>query len=75
MPSKIWVKVKAQAREESVTQLSAANYHVSVSAPREKGKANEAIVALLAEYFSVPKSQIKILRGHTAKTKLVEVGK
>jgi uncharacterized protein len=75
MPSKIWVKVKAQAREESVTQLSAANYQVSVSAPREKGKANEAIVALLAEYFSIPKSQIKILRGHTAKVKLVEIGK
>jgi uncharacterized protein len=75
MPSKIWVKVKAQAREESVTQLSAANYQVSVSAPREKGKANEAIIALLAEYFSVPKSQIKILRGYTAKVKLVEIGK
>jgi uncharacterized protein YggU (UPF0235/DUF167 family) len=56
MPSKIWVKVKAQAREESVTQLSSANYQVSVSAPREKGKANQAIIALLAEYFSVPKS-------------------
>jgi uncharacterized protein len=74
MPSKIWVKVKAQAREESVTQLSAANYQVSVSAPREKGKANQAIIALLAEYFSVPKSQIKILRGYAAKTKLVEIG-
>ena len=75
MPSKIWVKVKAQAREESVTQLSSANYQVSVSAPPEKGKANQAVIALLAEYFSVPKSQIKILRGHAAKVKLVEIGK
>ena len=74
MPSKIWVKVKAQAREEKVSQLSAANFQVSVSAPPEKGKANEALVALLAEYFSVSKSQVKILRGHTAKKKLVEIG-
>jgi uncharacterized protein YggU (UPF0235/DUF167 family) len=74
MPSKIWVKVKAQAREESITQLSAANYQVSVSAPREKGKANQAVIVLLAEYFSVPKSQIKILCGYGAKIKLVEIG-
>lgn len=74
MPSKIWVKVKAQAREESVTQLPAGDYHVSVFAPPEKGKANQALIALLAKYFSVPKSQIKILRGHAAKIKLVEIG-
>ena len=74
MPAKIWVKVKAQARKESVMQLTPGDYQVSVSAPPEKGRANEAVIALLAEYFSVPKSKVKILRGHAAKNKLVQVG-
>jgi uncharacterized protein len=74
MPSKIWVKVKAQAREESVTKLPAGDYQVLVLAPPEKGKANQAVIALLAEYFTLPKSKIKILRGHAAKIKLVQVG-
>jgi len=74
VPSKIWVKVKAQATEESVTQLPARDYHVSVCAPPQKGKANKAVIALLAKYFVVPKSKAKILRGHAAKIKLIQVG-
>jgi uncharacterized protein YggU (UPF0235/DUF167 family) len=74
MPSKIWVKVKASARMEGVTQLADGNYRVSVSAPREKGKANQAVIVLLAEYFSIPRSKVEILRGHSASTKLVQIG-
>ena len=74
MPLRIWVKVKASARKEGVTQLTGANYQVSVSAPREKGKANQAVIALLAEHFSLPKSKVAILRGHSASTKLVQIG-
>jgi hypothetical protein len=74
MPSKIWVRVKTLARKESVTRLADADYQVSVSVPPEKGKANQAVIALLAEYFSVPKSKVKILRGHAARMKLVQIG-
>jgi uncharacterized protein len=74
MPSKIWVKVRAQAREASVTQLPGGDYHVSVCAPPKKGKANQAVIALLAKHFFVPKSKIKILHGHAAKIKLIQVG-
>lgn len=37
------------------------------------GKANEALIKLLAMHFSVSKSQISILRGHTSRHKVVEV--
>ena len=74
MPFRIRIKVKARAKEESVTRLPAGAYQVSVSAPPEKGKANQAVIALLAEYFSVPTSKVKILSGHAAKIKLVQVG-
>ena len=74
MPSKIWVKVKPQAREENVTQLIGGDYQVSVPAPPEKGQANQAVIALLSRYFSVPKSKVRILRGNSARKKLIQIG-
>ena len=74
IPATISVSVKPQAKTESIKQISANEYQVTVKAPPHDGKANSAVVALLAEYFSVPKSQIKIIRGHTAKRKILTIG-
>jgi uncharacterized protein (TIGR00251 family) len=74
MPITISVAVKAHAKRESVTQVSAVEYQVSVKAPPHDGKANLAIIELLSEYFSVPKSKIKIVRGHAARKKLLTIG-
>ncbi len=71
---KIWITVKPQARREEVKKLANGEYSVSVRAPAREGKANEAVVELLAEHFSVPKSSIRIVRGDTARKKLIEVG-
>lgn len=70
---KITVKVKTGAREERVEKIDEANFAVSVKARPEKGRANSAVAAALAEYFRVPKSRVKILSGHSAKTKLLEI--
>lgn len=48
-------------------------YRVSVKRRAEKGRANEAVRRLLAEYFAVPVSSITIRSGHTARTKLVRI--
>jgi len=37
------------------------------------GKANEALVRLLAKHFSIPKTHITIVRGHTSRHKVVEI--
>lgn len=37
------------------------------------GKANEAVVAVLAEHFDVPKSRIVIVRGNTSRHKIIRV--
>jgi uncharacterized protein len=47
---------------------------VYVTAAPEKGKANEALLRLLAQHLGVPPSSLKIVRGHTARTKLIEIG-
>jgi len=44
---------------------------VSVTAVPEKGKANQAIIALLAKVLKLPKSNIEILSGETQSQKLI----
>ncbi|MDD5751121.1 MAG: DUF167 domain-containing protein [Candidatus Peribacteraceae bacterium] len=46
---------------------------IDIAAVPEDGKANEELVRFLAEEFDVPKSHVEILKGQTAKTKVVRV--
>ena len=73
MAVRIWVTVKPQAKREEVKKVTEGEYSVSVHAPAREGKANQAVIQLLAGYFSVPKSSVRILRGRTGRRKLVEV--
>jgi uncharacterized protein YggU (UPF0235/DUF167 family) len=74
MAQKIWVLVKPQSRKESLTRLGDGTYQAAVQAPAQDGKANQALIALLAGHFSLPKTKIKIIRGLTARKKLVAIG-
>ena len=44
-----------------------------VTAPADKGKANAAVIALVAKALSVPKSAIELVRGATSRDKLLKV--
>ncbi|MBN2151003.1 MAG: DUF167 domain-containing protein [Candidatus Lokiarchaeota archaeon] len=46
---------------------------VHVTAPPEKGKANKAIVKLLAKRIGVGTSSVTIVRGATSSTKIIRV--
>jgi uncharacterized protein (TIGR00251 family) len=74
MPLKIAVTVKPRAKTESVVKINDGEFVVSVHAPPQGGEANQALVALLADHFSVPKSAVKIVRGHSSRRKLVSIG-
>jgi len=73
MASRIWVTVKPRAKKEEVRKTDDGQYMVSVHAPPQKGKANKALIELLANYFSVPKSSVRIIRGQTGRKKLIEI--
>ncbi len=74
MARRIWATVKPHAKREEVKETGDGSYIISVRAVAREGKANEALVELLAGYFSVPKSSIKIVHGETGRKKLVEIG-
>lgn len=46
---------------------------VRVKALPDKGRANKAVVALLAKYFAVSKSAIRVVRGDTARQKQLAI--
>jgi|KBSMisStandDraft_5_1062788.scaffolds.fasta_scaffold178448_2 hypothetical protein len=73
MSQRIWVTVKPRAKTEGLTLLADGSYQASVHAPAQDGKANAALIALLSRHFSLPKSRIEILRGATARKKLIQL--
>ncbi len=72
---KIFVKVKPKAKEEKVIKISETNLKVWVQEPPEKGRANRAVLKVLADYFGTSQSNIKIISGSTSKLKVIEIGK
>lgn len=48
-------------------------YKVYVTVAPEQGKANKKMIELLAEYFDVAKSNIRIIKGETSRNKIVEI--
>jgi uncharacterized protein YggU (UPF0235/DUF167 family) len=46
---------------------------VRVGAPPERGKANEAVLALLAEVLAVPRSSVVLVSGGGSRDKIVEL--
>jgi uncharacterized protein len=46
---------------------------VRVAAPLERGRANEALVALLASVLEVPSGSVRVVGGHRGRAKVVEV--
>jgi len=55
-------------------KISDEEYKVKVTAPPEKGKANEKVLELLAYHLAVPKSSVKIIAGKSMRTKIVDIG-
>jgi uncharacterized protein len=62
-PRGVVIRVKARpgARRNGLAGLHADALRVDVTAAAEKGKANEAIVGVLAEVFSLAKSQVELI--------------
>ena len=47
--------------------------YAKVTAVAEKGRANQALLELMADAFGVPKSTIAIVRGQTSRNKVVSI--
>jgi uncharacterized protein (TIGR00251 family) len=63
------VRVQPKARANAVKGWHGAALRVSVTAAPEDGKANRAVIDLLAETFDVAPSSINLVRGVASRDK------
>ncbi|HET7199590.1 MAG TPA: DUF167 domain-containing protein [Burkholderiales bacterium] len=67
------VKVKPKARTSSLVQAPDGTWLAKLKSPPVDGKANEELVALVAEHFRCRKAAVAIKSGRSGRTKLVKV--
>lgn len=71
---KISVKVKAKAKEERLEKPGEGVFAVWVKEPAQKGKANLAVVRVVAKHFKVPQDKVRIVSGLSSRQKVVIIG-
>ena len=69
---KVSVTVKPNSKTEEVVS-SMDGLIVRVKEPPKEGKANRAVIALLAGFYNVPRSNISIVSGQGTRKKVVEI--
>lgn len=69
----ITVHVIPRASDNKLVKMDDDTFRARVSAPPEKGKANQAVIRLLADYFDIAPSRISLIRGATTRIKQFEV--
>jgi hypothetical protein len=67
------IAVKPRSSRAGVGPVQGDRLVVSVNAPPVDGKANLAVVQVLAETFGVPRSAVTIVRGETGRKKTVRI--
>jgi uncharacterized protein len=48
-------------------------WRARVAAPPERGRANSALLELVADALDVPRSRVRLVAGHRARRKIVEI--
>jgi uncharacterized protein len=71
--TRLALRVSPGARTNGVVGRHGEAWKVRVSAPPEGGRANAAVVQVLADTLGVPARTISVISGHGARDKLVEL--
>lgn len=69
----ILVKVVPRASRDRIVGWLGGRLKVSVTAPPERGKANEAVVELLAAALAVPRASVRVTSGFTSPLKTLSL--
>jgi uncharacterized protein len=67
------IAVKPRSSREGVGPIQGDRLCVAVNAPPVDGKANEAVVRVLAQTLRVARSAVAIVRGETGRRKTIRI--
>ena len=65
------VRVSPRARKPGIGGRHGDAWKVRVAEPPENGRANEAVLRLLAATLDVPRGRLTLVSGHTSREKVV----
>jgi hypothetical protein len=61
------------SKTHEIIKIDENSYRVKIDAPAIEGEANKRLIEILAEYFNIPKSSVKILKGFKNRNKIVSI--
>ena len=71
------VRAQPGAKKTSIAGIygegATSQIKVAVQAPPIEGRANSALVAFLADFFSIPKSSIELISGELSRSKVFKL--
>jgi uncharacterized protein len=71
--TRLHLRVSPGAKRAGVVGPHGDGWKVRVAAPAEGGRANDAVVRLLAETLSVPRDAVTLVSGHGTRDKIVQL--
>ena len=71
--TRLEVRVRPKAGRNRVSWDGVSAVKVYVTAPPEGGKANEAVITLLAKLLGVPRRDVELLRGQKSRDKVLRI--
>ncbi|NQU18271.1 MAG: DUF167 domain-containing protein [Candidatus Saganbacteria bacterium] len=69
---KLNIRVITKAKHQKIVKEEG-RLKVYLTVPPIDGKANKALIKLLAEYFGVKKSRVRIIKGLKSRDKIIEL--
>jgi uncharacterized protein (TIGR00251 family) len=73
LSTRVRLRVAPGAQRAGVVGRHGEAWKVRVASPPEGGRANEAVVRLLAETLRVPREAVTLVSGHGGRDKIVEL--
>ena len=71
--SRYTVRVHSRAHADRVIELPSGEIEVWTHAPAVDGRANDAVIRLIADLKGVPPSGVELVSGARSRTKVVQV--
>jgi uncharacterized protein (TIGR00251 family) len=71
--TRVRLRVSPGAGRAEIVGRHGDGWKVRVAAVPEHGRANDAVVRLLAETLEVPRAAVTVVSGHTGRDKIVEL--
>ena len=71
--SRIRLRVKPKAKRDALEGTHGGALKISVKAPPDRGSANRAVEAILAEALGLARSAVLVISGLSSRNKVVEI--